>query len=392
REREALARAQNEHTDYDRLAAQGNAARDRGTQLEWRKQAVGARQRQLAAEETRLVAKGERLDAMERQQRAREDQLDAWQRRLDTRSERLQLVERRAAEQGKPAEAAPAPAAGGVAAGAGGSKDKAVFVMVVKSPTAIMKEQPPKPAGTAEVPAPLHPGVAVEKAVAAATVVYFPTPSAQLSELDREGLENIARLAAREGCEVLVWARAKDPGLMSEASRRSTEIKNLLLKAAPVADKQIVTRITTRPGAQGVDVVVSALRAQPAAAPVPVKADAPAGAPAPALARPPGQELGTGETARRQLREAVQAHQNDIERCIGTELARRRIQSADVLLKLVVGGDGVVRRAEISEGPLAVEEVRSCLGAVAKTWRFPQTGSEYVVDVPITVVAPGKKP
>ncbi len=375
REKDATQRAAAELGEREKLLSQANQARSRGEQLDLKKQALGARQRQLAAEEARLVAKGEGLDALERQLRAREEQLDTWQRRLDTKAERLDLLELRAAEQKRPKEAPKAPAEG-----ASGAKDKAVFVMVVKSPTAIMKEPQGKAAGASEPAAPLHPGVAVEKAVAAATVVYFPTPASQLSELDREGLENIARLAAKEGCEVLVWARAKDPGLVPEATRRSNEVKALLMKGAPVAEKQVVTRITTRPGAQGVDVVVSALRTgqRPAAAPAAEQTGA--------------GELGLGETAKRQLREAVQAHQADIERCIGVEISRRKLESAELLLKLTVDAGGKVSRADMGEGPLSANEVRGCLGEVAKGWKFPQTGVEYVVDVPITVVAPGKKP
>lgn len=384
RERDAAQRARGEGAEADRLAGAAPSAPSRAEQLDVRRQALAARHRQLAAEEARLVAKGERLDARERQLRAREAALDAWQRRLDAKAERLDLAAARAAAARRAAEVAaarPAPEATGAAP----AKDRSVFVMVVKSPTAILKDsaqkaQAPADAGAA---APFHAGVAVEKAVAAATVLYFPTPAAQISELDREGLQNIARVAAQDGCEVLVWARAKDPSLMPEATRRSSEIKALVMKLAPVQEKQIVTRITTRPGAQGVDVVVSALRGQQGGGGAEA---APAAAPAPAAA------LGTGETAKRQLREAVQANQRDIERCIGLELVMRKLDSAEVLLKLTVDAAGKVTRASVDEGPLAGEEVRACLGAAAKRWAFPQTGAEYAVDVPITVVAPGKKP
>ncbi len=141
-----------------------------------------------------------------------------------------------------------------------------MFVMVVKSPTAIVKERAAVSAGPAGSGA-VQPGAAVEKAVAAATIVTFSSPSAELSELDRETIDNIAKLAAKERCELLIWARAKDPSLMGEAQRRATEIRTRVIAVAQLAEKQIVTRITTRPGAQGVDVVVSALRdsAKPAA-------------------------------------------------------------------------------------------------------------------------------
>jgi hypothetical protein len=171
---------------------------------------------------------------------------------------------------------------------------------------------------------------------------------------------------------------------MPEATRRSNEIKSLLVKAAGVPEKQIVTRITTRPGAQGVDVVVSALRAQ--------QGPAPAAAAPRAAEIPAGGELRAGETGRKQLREAVQARQADIERCIGFELVLRRIDQADVQLRLTIDPQGRPSKVEVGAGPLASEDVRACISAAAKTWTFPRSGSEYAIEVPITVVAPGKKP
>jgi hypothetical protein len=249
--------------------------------------------------------------------------------------------------------------------------------MIVKSPAAILKEQPGAARTQKQEAAPVHVGTAVEKAVAAATVLSFPAPSTQISELDREALANIAKLGATEGLEILVWARAKDPNLMAEATRRAEEIKLLLRKSANVGENQVVTRITTRPGATGVDVVVSALRVQQSAKPAAVPS------------APGAAELGVGETAKRQIREALQAHAGELEACIA---GARRVESAEVVLKLTVDAGGVVIRAQVQEGPLATEELRACLGSAAKGWRFPTTGAEYVVDVPITVVASGRTP
>ncbi|HET7824426.1 MAG TPA: hypothetical protein VFK90_03795, partial [Anaeromyxobacter sp.] len=97
RERDAAAREDAERQEANRLAASVSGASSRALQVEIRKQALGARNRQLAALEARLVAKGERIDALERQLRARSERLEAWQRRLDARAERIELLERRAA-------------------------------------------------------------------------------------------------------------------------------------------------------------------------------------------------------------------------------------------------------------------------------------------------------
>lgn len=371
RERDAAAREDAERVEASRLAASVSGAGSRAQQLDVRKQALGARNRQLAALEARLVARGERIDTFERQLRTRSERLDGWQRRLDTRSERLDLLEQRAADPKAAAVAVPRADAKGAAQ----PKDKAIFVMVVKSPTAIVKER----AGVASpvTPGAIQPGTAVEKAVAAATVVTFSTPAAQLSELDRETIDNIAKLASREGCELLIWARAKDPSLMAEAQRRAAEIRSRVMAVAQLADRQVVTRITTRPGAQGVDVVVSALResAKPAAA----------AAAAPALA---GQ-LQSGEAGKRQIREAVQAAQPSIEACVGDLMEQKKLPRAEGSLKLTISAAGKVVKVRAGDGDLSGAGVAECLSAASGGWAFPPADAEYVVEVPITVIRGG---
>jgi hypothetical protein len=377
RERDAGAREDAERQEASRLAASVSGTASRTQQIEIRRQALGARNRQLAALEAMLVAKGERIDALERQSRAKGERLDTWQRRLDARGERLDLLERRAAEP-RPGAGAPPRAAAPAAPAA--PADKAVFVMVVKSPTSIVKERAAAPSA-APSGAAIHPGVAVEKAVAAATVVTFATPASQLSELDRETIDSIAKLAAKERCELLIWARAKEPGLMAEAQRRAAEIRTRVMASGPLAERQVVTRITTRPGAQGVDVVVSALRetakpAAPAAPPPP----APAGAPA----------LQGGEGGKRQIREAVQSAQASIEACVAGMMEQRKLERAEGVLRLTVSTSGKVAKVA-SEGDLSGTGIAECLGAASGSWVFPHADAEYVVDVPITVLRGGAK-
>ena len=384
-ERDAADREQAERSEVERLTALAGLEKVRAKQGELRRQALSARQRMLAAMEARLVAKAERLDVAERQLAARGEWLDTWQRRLEARAERVELMAKRAADQGRGLEGAE-PARPGGGAPAAPAKDKAVFVMVVKSPTAVMKEPPARAPAPGEGREAVHPGVAVEKAVAAATVITFSSPTARISELDRESIDGIARLAAREGAEVLIWARAKDPSLMSEAIRRSEEIKSYVVNTASLSPRQVVTRITTRPGAQGVDVVVSALRdaskvpAQPAPA-------APA-VPAPAGAAPakPTDRLGGGETSRRQIRDAVVAVQPSIERCVSDQMLRRGLTRAEGTLKLTVNAQGRVIGTAAGSGPLGGPEMEECLKAASIAWIFPAADAEYVIDVPITVV------
>ncbi|HEY6002435.1 MAG TPA: hypothetical protein VIV57_06135, partial [Anaeromyxobacter sp.] len=307
--------------------------------------------------------------ALERQLRARAERLDAWSRRLDAAADRLDLLERRTSE---PQRAAAAPKA---VDGARASKDKAAIVMIVKSPTAIVKELAAAPAAAAAA-ATLHPGVGVEKAVAAATIVSFAAPASKMSELDGEALDNIAKLAAKERCELLIWARAKDPSLMGEAQRRAEEIRTRALAVGRLDEQQVVIRITTRPGAQGVDVVVSALRESTRAAP------APAAAPAAA-------SLLSGESGKRQVREAVQAAQASIEACVGDLISARNLARAEGVLRLSVSNRGRVTKVAAGEGDLGGTQLEDCLNAAGKSWLFPPAEAEYVVDVPITVIRGG---
>jgi hypothetical protein len=223
--------------------------------------------------------------------------------------------------------------------------------------------------------------------VAAATVVAFPTPTSELSELDRESIENIAKLAARENCELLVWARAKNPALMAEAQRRADDIKKKAIAAGPLDSKRVVTRVTTRPGATGVDVVVSALREQGAR---PGQPATPAGG-APAPGQAAIQMLGSGETGKRQIRDAVLRAQPAIEACVGDQIQRKKLNRAEGVLKLTAAANGRIVLVKSSEGDLAGIEMETCLTEAAKTWQFPAAEGEYVVDVPITVIGGGAK-
>jgi len=387
RERDAAAREQLERTDAERLGDEWKRARDRVAQLDTRRQALSARQRQLSSMESRLLAMGERIDALERQIRTRAERLDAWQRRLDARAERLELLERRSTDQRKtPEPTRTADTTGAPTPEARAAKDKAVFVMVVKAPTAIVKEQGAGAAASAGASTAAATGAAVEKAVAAATVITFPTPTSELSELDRESIENIARLAVKENCELLVWARAKNPALLAEAQRRADDIKKRAVAAGPIDAKRVVTRVTTRPGAVGVDVVVSALREQGAK---PGQPASPGGAPAPG--QPAIQMLGAGETGKRQIRDAVLRAQPAIEGCVGDQIQRKKLTRAEGVLKLTAAASGRIVLVRTTDGDLAGAEMEACLTEAAKKWQFPAAEGDYVVDVPITVIGGGAK-
>jgi hypothetical protein len=268
----------------------------------------------------------------------------------------------------------PALAAVLVAAASGGG---AALVTIVKAPTSLVRE--PVPASAAAGSAALHPGLAVEKGVAAATVVTFASPESRLAELDREAIDGIARLAAKERYELLVWARAADASLVAEAQRRAAEVRTRAIAMGPLVESQIVTRITARPGAQGVDVVVSALRngAPPPDASAAELATSPNARAAPALE--------AGEAGKRQVREAVHAARASIEACVAEVLERNHLARAEGVLRLGVSATGRVVRVT-SDGDLAGTSVADCLGTAAATWTLPHAGSAYAADVPLTII------
>jgi hypothetical protein len=171
---------------------------------------------------------------------------------------------------------------------------------------------------------------------------------------------------------------------MAEAQRRADDIKKRAVSAGPLDAKRVVTRVTTRPGAVGVDVVVSALREQGAKPAAPAT---PAGAPA--SGRAPIQMLGSGETGKRQIRDSVLRAQPAIEGCVGDQIQRKQLNRAEGVLKLTVAANGKVVMVRASEGDLAGAEMEQCLTEAAKTWQFPAAEGEYVVDVPITVIGGG---
>jgi hypothetical protein len=391
READASAHEDEERQEVNRLTAAATSIAVRAQALELRKQALAAKARQHAAIEARLVAQGERIDVLEKVLRLRGERLDAAQRRLDARAERLELLERRAAgPQTGPETAGPRP--GDLPTETRAQKDKAVFVMIVKSPTAVVKERAAQatPGAAPSSASALHTGVAVEKAVAAATVVMFPSPSSQLSELDLESVDGIAKLAAKEKCELLIWARAKDPGLMAEAQRRAAQIRSRVLAAAGLDEKQIVTRITTRPAGHGVDVVISALRDQAASAARAAAPSAPPAAPVPAsVPAVAASELVGGEAGRRQLREAVVAAQPSIEVCVSELLEARRLSRAEGVLRVTVSATGSVARVITGVGDLGGAQLEACLSRASGDWKFPTSDAEYVVDVPITILRGG---
>jgi hypothetical protein len=255
----------------------------------------------------------------------------------------------------------------------------AVFAMVVKSPRSIRPETVPPGAGA-------RPAVAVERSVATAAVVTFDGPSARLSDRDREAVEGVAALASAQGLDVVIWARAGHPDRTDEAARRAEEVHAVVLRAGKLPPGRASIRVTTRPGVEEVEVVVSAVRSSRSDEEPPGPA---AGeAPGPAADAPP--RLARGDRGRRQIRDAVEAVRPALEACLAPLAASRSGRRTEGVLALTVDRAGKVRALRAA-GDLAGAEVEACLREAAAAWTFPAGDGPYSVDVPVTLERGGTR-
>jgi hypothetical protein len=202
----------------------------------------------------------------------------------------------------------------------------------------------------------------VDREVVAAATVPFASPRAELGTLEREGVVEVARLAEREGDDVLIWARASDPAQLEEATRRADELRELVVRAGGLPARRVETRVTTRPGGAALEVVVSALH----------------GGSSPAEP--------AGGAPRRAVRDAVRTAQPSIEACAGEQAARLGAARAEAPLRIAIRADGGVRAVSAADGDLAADGLDACLRKAAPAWRFPAAGAEYEVDVPVAAI------
>jgi hypothetical protein len=369
RERAASQREEQLRPDASRPAEARSFSAKPAQQLDARAQALGARDTYLGALEERLAATRDRLEALERHLRAEADRLDAFERRLSTKLDRLAAVERRA--RGK-SEAPPAVAQAPVEDTARPARSaSAGIAMIVRQPTSIALT-----GSTATAPAaPATSGDVGEKTVAAAAFVQLPVARQALKDEDRDSVGNVAKVVARDGGEVLVWARAQNPSLIEEASRRAEELKAFVVTAGPLPSTIVKTRVTVRPSTTGVDVVVSALRSERRTS----SADA-------------ADKLAAGEAGKRQIRDAMKQFGPEIAGCLEAEIAQRGLQRADAVLKLKVDARGRVIDVVSAQGDLSGPPIDACLRRGSVAWRLPVMDGEYAFEVPVTAVLSGAKP
>ena len=202
------------------------------------------------------------------------------------------------------------------------------------------------------------PALSVGRELAAMASVQFADPDAPLSDEDEEAILRVVRLGVAEGDEVLVWARAREPRLLSEATRRADAVLELAAREGAA----VVTRVTT-PAASEVELEVSATRVQLRGA------DA---------VEPQGDDA-----ALKRVREAALRYRPAIARCLehGASGAERR--AGEAVVRLAIDPGGVVAAALRHDSPLWQPSVDACLAARAREWRFPPSDAGYVVDVPV---------
>jgi len=372
REKAASAREEQLRPDASRPAEARTFSAKQAQQREARAQALTARDAHLGAVEARLALTRDRLEAFERQLKAEADRLDALERRLSVKQDRLLALERRA--HGKPPEAPAAVAEAPAAATQRTTKaGPSTIAMIVKPPTAPVFTGPSQ-AASAPPPTRADSG---DKTVLAAAFVALPVAGQALTPEDRDSVANIAKLVAREGGEVVVWARAQSSGLIEEASRRAEELKALAVAAGPLSATIVQTRVTIRPSTTGVDVVVSALRSERRAEPPPADG---------------ANKLQTGEAGKRQIRDAISQYRPEIGGCVEAELARRAIQRVDLVLKLKIDARGRIADVASERGEVSGAELDACLRRGSVSWRLPATDGEYAVEVPVTAVVSEARP
>jgi len=372
REKVAAAREDQLRPDASRPAEARTTSSKQAQQREARAQALGARDAYLAAVEARLALTRDRLEAFEREVRVESDRLDAVERRLSVKQDRLLALERRA--HGKLPDA-PAVAEAPAAATQRATRTGPASVATIVKPPAALEFLGAGPATS--TPLPTRAESSGEKTVLAAAFVALPVAGQAVTLEDRESVANVAKLVAREGGEVVVWARAQSSALIEEASRRAEELKALAVTAGPLSATVVQTRVTIRPSTTGVDVVVSALRSERRAEPPPAGGV---------------EKLQRGETGKRQIRDAVSQYRPEIGGCIEAEIARRGLQRADVLLKLRIDARGRIADLASAQGEVSGPELDACLRRGSVSWRLPATDGEYAVEVPVTAVISGARP
>ena len=220
----------------------------------------------------------------------------------------------------------------------------------------------------------------MERELAAVAVVRFETPDQPLSDLDRESIEAAIRTAGTEGGELLVWARAREPALLPEASRRADAILALAGRQGAPA----TTRVTASSDAAGpVEVQVTATTSRVR---MPYVAVPEAGASDQETHAAP---LESGDASRSQLREAALAHRTEVEGCLTLGSDGPKGQASEVLVRVAVDPDGTAVVALRHDSPLWRKAVDVCLAAAARGWRFPLSDGGYIFDLPVHVEPEG---
>ncbi|MBI3182974.1 MAG: AgmX/PglI C-terminal domain-containing protein [Myxococcales bacterium] len=115
-----------------------------------------------------------------------------------------------------------------------------------------------------------------------------------------------------------------------------------------------------------------------------------AGAVADAGAPPePVEKLRPGAAGQAQLRRAILSRQAEIRRCVESQLKRTPMLQARGVLELSVGANGRILRAAIQSGTLKGSYLEECLRQASAGWRFPASGADYDLEVPLNVVGKG---
>lgn len=88
-----------------------------------------------------------------------------------------------------------------------------------------------------------------------------------------------------------------------------------------------------------------------------------------------------------QIRTAVGANARSIRSCHEREMRRSGMPiQGRVVVRIVVGGSGAVRDAQVVSGP-SIGGLTSCIEQAVATWRFPEASAQTVVETPFVLAS-----
>lgn len=95
----------------------------------------------------------------------------------------------------------------------------------------------------------------------------------------------------------------------------------------------------------------------------------------------PGQTHIVGGLSKEEIARVIRAHQSEIKYCYEAELQKTPDLSGKVAVMFIIGGDGTVNEANVSETSLNNSSAEQCMLTRIKRWKFPEPQGGGIVTV-----------